>query len=238
MSVRTEHTRKINEILTKEFLNQKFCVERVSVGVIAQETGFPEHTVRNRLFLLGIRRGRRKRRCLLGEKFGKLRVIEKAPEVKCKNLVWVCLCDCGNTTSVLGGNLLSGVSKSCGCARHRKGKESPHWKGHEGLSGRYWCIIQSNAAKRGIPFNLEIEYAWDLYQQQQGKCALTGWPIGFESPMAQTASLDRIESDKAYEPGNVQWVHKDINWAKGDFPNDYFIQICQDVASQYPQKLG
>lgn len=54
---------------------------------------------------------------LTGQKFGKLLVVEKDNE-KSKNsyrTFWKCLCDCGNTTSVVTSNLRNGHTKSCGC---------------------------------------------------------------------------------------------------------------------------
>mgnify|MGYP007044016634 CR=1 FL=1 len=44
-----------------------------------------------------------------------------------------------------------------------------------------------------------------------------------------TASLDRIDSSKGYIEGNVQWVHKDINWMKQDFNEEYFIFLCSEI---------
>jgi hypothetical protein len=80
--------------------------------------------------------------------------------------------------------------------------------------------------------SLTIEQAWELYQKQEGKCALSGLPIFFPATNKGefTASLDRIDSSKGYIEGNVQWVHKDINIMKNKFPQDYFIKICKLVA--------
>lgn len=44
-----------------------------------------------------------------------------------------------------------------------------------------------------------------------------------------TASLDRIQNDKGYIEGNVQWVHKDINRMKNIFEQNYFIDICKKI---------
>ena len=45
------------------------------------------------------------------------------------------------------------------------------------------------------------------------------------------ASLDRIDNTKGYEIGNIQWVHKDVNWMKHDFDQSYYIQTCKMVAN-------
>jgi len=47
-----------------------------------------------------------------------------------------------------------------------------------------------------------------------------------------TASLDRIDSSKGYVKDNVQWVHKDINRMKWNFPQDKFVKLCSFVANK------
>lgn len=54
---------------------------------------------------------------LIGFRFGRLVVVDRLGPNK-RNLVqWRCQCDCGNETVSVTGNLNSGNSKSCGCAR-------------------------------------------------------------------------------------------------------------------------
>ena len=56
---------------------------------------------------------------LTGKKFGRLTVIERAPNHIQPNgrsvIMWKCKCDCGNMTTVRGDGLKSGATKSCGC---------------------------------------------------------------------------------------------------------------------------
>lgn len=54
---------------------------------------------------------------LIGEKFGQLTVINKHPEKKTGKIQWVCRCSCGNIAIVIGGNLQSGNTQSCGCKK-------------------------------------------------------------------------------------------------------------------------
>ena len=56
---------------------------------------------------------------LVGMKFGRLLVLEYIGKSK-----WKCLCDCGNTTIVNRGNLLSGNTKSCGCYHKERAKQA------------------------------------------------------------------------------------------------------------------
>ncbi len=64
-------------------------------------------------------------------------------------------------------------------------------------------------------------------------CPLSGRPLTYRTKARQTtatASLDRIDSTKGYDRGNVQWIHKAVNQVKMALPEDAFIQICCDVA--------
>lgn len=60
------------------------------------------------------------KRDLAGQRFGKLVVLrrsEKPAEYKHSSDYWLCRCDCGNETVVLGSNLTSGHTTSCGCKK-------------------------------------------------------------------------------------------------------------------------
>lgn len=52
---------------------------------------------------------------LTGRKFGRLIVVSRAENSKKGAVQWNCICDCGNATVVLSGNLRSADTKSCGC---------------------------------------------------------------------------------------------------------------------------
>ena len=52
---------------------------------------------------------------LIGQKFGKLTVIEQTSERKNKSIVWICKCDCGNIVSIDSYNLRNKITQSCGC---------------------------------------------------------------------------------------------------------------------------
>jgi hypothetical protein len=54
---------------------------------------------------------------LTGEKFGWLTVVEKTDERIGSNVVWLCICECGNTKRVVTSKLIEGSTKSCGCLR-------------------------------------------------------------------------------------------------------------------------
>lgn len=153
---------------------------------------------------------------------------------------WWCKCRCGNELEVLQTSLVRGASKSCGCRKHLLGNENPHWNGYEDLTGSQWAVICGNARNRKIPMEISIEYAWEIFKVQNGKCALTGIPLVFSKSYNRdlkrternetTASLDRIDSSRGYVKGNVQWLHKDVNLMKRDLSQTKFIELCKAVA--------
>lgn len=147
---------------------------------------------------------------------------------------WRCLCDCGKEKLIAPTHFCSGQSKSCGCLNNRTRSNHPSWTGFGEISGAYFSEIKGNAIERHHIFDITIGYIWDLFIKQNRKCALTGVEITFakKGKMFKTASLDRIDSQKGYVEGNVQWVHKDINWLKNKFDQDYFIEMCKLVAQK------
>jgi hypothetical protein len=61
---------------------------------------------------------------LTGKRFGRLVVQHRADQSRRKHRVsWVCLCDCGNVTTVTGDHLADGTTQSCGCLKKDKGNE-------------------------------------------------------------------------------------------------------------------
>lgn len=73
----------------------------------------------------------------IGAKHGRLTVVQyqgQKGQADASSLV-LCLCDCGNYTTLEHSNILSGGTKSCGCLRRDrpKGKDHPGWKGGRNL---------------------------------------------------------------------------------------------------------
>ena len=97
----------------------------------------------------------------------------------------------------------------------------------------WFNIKKKSGLSRGYVFTLTIEDIWNLYEKQGGVCALSEVPIGWsDKGLTATASIDRIDSSEGYILENVQLVHKDINFMKQQFDQDYFIDMCKAVANK------
>lgn len=176
---------------------------------------------------------------LAGKKFHKLLVIKVSGKARNGMVKWLCQCDCGNETSYTYDHLTrkNNPVKSCGCHRKKmKGPNHPQWTGYGEISGGWWQShvlreYSKNGHKRPkVAVTITIEEAWNLFLQQGRKCALSGIPIFIETTEGTTASLDRIDSSRGYELGNVQWTHKHINFMKYTHEQNYFIEMCKKVA--------
>lgn len=182
---------------------------------------------------------------LIGKRFGKLIVIsfsgnrlEKGKQIP----FWECLCDCGNTTIVRSNSLKMGQTKSYKCGMKlepRSGKKNPKWSGYEEISGSHWDRIRASAIQRNLEFSITIEDAWNQFLKQDRLCALSGEKLKFNSKCVihdGNASLDRIDSSKGYITGNVQWVHKDVNYMKQEQSDQEYIDWCHKISDYQRSK--
>lgn len=166
---------------------------------------------------------------LVGQRFGNLLVLNKKKINK--NITWECECICGNKIYVVTANLNNGHTKSCGCGF--SGKNHPNFDGYGEIGKSYFNNIKYSSIKRKLEFNITNEYIWYLFLKQERKCALSGVELKFSTTSRSfdgTASLDRIDSGKGYVEGNLQWIHKDINFMKQEQNEKDFINWCHIIS--------
>jgi hypothetical protein len=88
-----------------------------------------------------------------------------------------------------------------------------------------------DAVRRGLTFTISVADAWAIINKQGWKCALSGVPFTQGGGRSRTQfSMDRIDSTRGYEPGNVQFVTLVINLAKKNMTDAEFIHMCKQVA--------
>lgn len=168
---------------------------------------------------------------LLGKTFGKLVVLKRLPSKK-RQTRWNCKCICGEEKIVTTSHLVSGAVKSCGRVHYELGEQHHSWKGYGELGYRYYHHTRRMAMVRRLTFNISIKEMWNLFEKQNRRCALSGVELTFDRKkgcMKGTASIDRINSAKGYTPKNIQWIHKDINFMKGNLSENDFLQHCRNI---------
>ena len=65
---------------------------------------------------------------LTGQTFGLLTVLNIAGRDSTNKTTWKSQCICGGISIATGLNLKKGITKSCGCLKHRKGEDNPRYK--------------------------------------------------------------------------------------------------------------
>lgn len=170
---------------------------------------------------------------LIGKTFGHLTVFGVHGKTSRGQYIWKCKCDCGNQKNIRGYHLKGKRIRSCGCLKRET--VNIKWSGFGKIARWVWNKYRIGAIRRDIRFDLTSEDMWNIAVSQDLKCALTNEPLIFVSNQTlqsnSNASLDRIDSSDGYVKGNVQWVTKNVNFAKQSMSQEEFIQMCKAVAA-------
>jgi hypothetical protein len=173
---------------------------------------------------------------LIGQKFGKLTVIEEA--YRKKNVYWKCLCNCGSETIVIGSGLRNGHTTSCGCARIDGAIKTAK----KSLSSDPRITSARNVFNGYKDGDLTFEQFLDLSQQPCHYCSsppqnsYNRYSFKKSTVLANIASgefryngLDRIDSTKPHNLQNVVPCCKWCNTAKLTRTREEFVKWIEQA---------
>ena len=92
---------------------------------------------------------------------------------------------------------------------------------------------QVRAKKKNLYIDITLEYLKQLWNKQEGKCALTNFPMSYQQSKGKrnpySLSIDKIDPNKGYEVGNVQFVCFAANMMKGELSLSELKKFCQAI---------
>jgi hypothetical protein len=146
---------------------------------------------------------------ITGQRFGRLIAEKIAGRDKQGAINWQCRCDCGVSTTVNGRQLRRGNTRSCGCLQI---EWATAWQFVHGANRRHQQTVEYCAwlNARGRCRNPNNEKFADYGGRGIQMCARWESFENFLADMGRkpspSLSLDRINNDGNYEPGNCRWA--------------------------------
>lgn len=145
----------------------------------------------------------------MGKTFGRLTVLKRVGSNTRRYATWLCRCECGNETVVVGAELRNKDTQSCGCLLRESRVANGHGralpKGEAALNALI-RTMRASAKKRGHTWNLTKEQVRVLTKQDCFYCGVEPRQVRRQAECYGDYiynGLDRVDNNQGYSVENI-----------------------------------
>jgi hypothetical protein len=176
---------------------------------------------------------------LIGQKFGRLLVVEKLDRDKYGNQQWRCVCDCGQPLISKTASLVSANTESCGCLRfdaweRKRGCKFPNRSLGHGVSSFNVLVrdYEKGAFLRGYKWSLTNDQAKILFRGNCFYCGVEPMRV-FKGRTCDGAficnGIDRKDGKRGYFKENCVSCCKRCNVMKMKMSTPEFLHAIKAI---------
>lgn len=173
----------------------------------------------------------------IGDVFGDLTIVEIVEHqkygIRGNIFKYKCSCKCGGERVLFSTSLNKGKVTHCGCKTPESRSAASRGEFGVGIQNMVIRGYQRNAKDRGLSFNLSRD---EILKLLSGNCFYCG-----DEPSRVVRvkkmygefirnGIDRLDSSKGYESGNVVSCCTTCNFLKSDYTYNEFLQIIKKIA--------
>jgi hypothetical protein len=140
--------------------------------------------------------------------FGKLTAKYITGQDKRGCYVWMCECSCGGVKEVQGSQLSKGGTRSCGCLRAEVMSKTMRTHGKTKTTEyRVWAGMMTRCFNPNTSsYHRYGGRGITVCERWRGQDGFVNFLADAGPRPSQSHTLDRINSNGNYEPGNIRWV--------------------------------